>query len=444
MRRHLHAPRAARTATAVAAVAALLLAGGALPASAHGRPTPTPQAARLYVPPPPDGSLQQVAQLLRQRDPAGAFAIAKMVTTPQAVWLTKGTPAEVRHQVKASMLLASLQRAVPTFVVYNLPYRDCGQYSSGGAAGTTAYRAWIDAVVKGLGGKQATVILEPDGLGLIPNYVSALDGSSNCTMPADPALPADAQPTPENRFAQLTYAVDALMKGGRTSVYLDATHTAWQNVGESADRLVKAGAQRATGFFLNASNYQWTSNLVQYGTWVSRCMAYATQVNPGDFNGCPNQYWNGGPSNGWTGVALDNHRVWVDGGGDLAIDVHAINERYAADALGSAVPTAHFVVDTSRNGQGPWVPTVTYPDAQDWCNPPGRGVGDRPKVKPVAGNDLVDAYLWIKTPGQSDGQCSRGTGGTTDPEWGGITDPAAGAWFPQQARQLATLAVPKL
>ena len=47
--------------------------------------------------------------------------------------------------------------------------------------------------------------------------------------------------------------------------------------------------------------------------------------------------------------------------------------------------------------------------------------------------------------GQSEGSCNRGIGGsTTDPEWDGITDPAAGAWFPEQALQLAQLEVPPL
>jgi endoglucanase len=70
---------------------------------------------------------------------------------------------------------------------------------------------------------------------------------------------------------------------------------------------------------------------------------------------------------------------------------------------------------------------------------------------------LVDAYLWVKTPGQSDGQCNIAGGArawdysqynpwnwdstqqqNNDPLWG-IADPAAGAWFPQQALQLAQL-----
>ena len=62
----------------------------------------------------------------------------------------------------------------------------------------------------------------------------------------------------------------------------------------------------------------------------------------------------------------------------------------------------------------------------------------------TTGTPLLDAYLWIKVPGESDGQCSRGTGGTTDPEWGGIVDPAAGAWFAAQAHQLIALAAPPL
>jgi endoglucanase len=108
------------------------------------------------------------------------------------------------------------------------------------------------------------------------------------------------------------------------------------------------------------------------------------------------------------------------------------------------VPTTGFVVDTSRNGQGPWTPPAnTHPDAQDWCNPPRRGVGLRPTVD--TGTPLLDALLWVKTPGQSDSSCNRGiAGSTSDPEWGGIVDPAAGAWFPQQALQLAQLANPSL
>ncbi len=101
------------------------------------------------------------------------------------------------------------------------------------------------------------------------------------------------------------------------------------------------------------------------------------------------------------------------------------------------------MIDTSRNGQDRWTPPAgVYPDGQDWCNPPGRGVGVRPTLD--TGVPLVDAYLWVKIPGASDGECTRGLGpaGTTvDPEWG-VIDPPAGAWFPEMALDLVHNAEP--
>jgi len=439
----------ARSAVVLAAATALTLSAGMPALASIHKPTPS---THFYVPPAPDGSRQQIGRLIGQRDLTDAVRIAKMVTTPQAVWLSGGTPRQVQQDVRRTMLKAGLQHAVPTLVAYNLPYRDCGQYSAGGAAGTTAYEAWIDGLANGIGRQKAIVILEPDGLGLIPNYVSALDGTSNCTIANDPSIPAGDAATPANRWAQLNYAVDALEKNPNVSLYLDATHSGWQNVGESADRLVKAGVQRAEGFFLNVSNYQYTTNQVEYGNWVSECVAYATVVSPGNYNGCPNQYWNGGPATSWSGTALSAYKVWTADWSGVAADldgtVAGIDSRYAS-IMGAVQPTAHFVIDTSRNGLGPWDwKTAGYASAgtaQDWCNPPGRGLGDRPAANPLPSNALLDAYLWVKTPGQSDGQCNRSVAGsTTDPEWGNIVDPAAGAWFPQQALQLVRLAKPPL
>jgi len=78
----------------------------------------------------------------------------------------------------------------------------------------------------------------------------------------------------------------------------------------------------------------------------------------------------------------------------------------------------HFVVDTSRNGAGP-APGAVGQDA--WCNPKGRALGRPPTTR--TGIRLVDAYLWIKNPGESDGECGRG-------------EPAAGRWDPDYARSL--------
>lgn len=75
-----------------------------------------------------------------------------------------------------------------------------------------------------------------------------------------------------------------------------------------------------------------------------------------------------------------------------------------------------FVVDTSRNGAGPATGIV-----EAWCNPPDRALGARPTA--ATGDVIVDAYLWVKHPGESDGTCKGG--------------PTAGSWWREQAVGLA-------
>lgn len=82
--------------------------------------------------------------------------------------------------------------------------------------------------------------------------------------------------------------------------------------------------------------------------------------------------------------------------------------------LSGLIGGKHFVIDTSRNGNGP-----TSDNA--WCNPDGRALGAKPTTQ--TGNSLVDAYLWIKYPGESDGSCKGA--------------PAAGVWYPDYAVGLA-------
>ncbi len=376
---------------------------------------------RFHVPPPDPGAVRQIAGLVRAGDFRDAVGIARMVTTPQAVWFTSGTPAEVRRAVRRTMASAARQRAVPVLVAYNLPFRDCAQYSAGGAQDTGAYLAWISAFAAGIGNRPAVVILEPDGLGIIPNNVD-LNGNPEWCRPDAPGA------TATERYRALNGAVDRLTRHRATKVYLDGTHSAWLGVGDISQRLVRAGVQRARGFFLNVSNFQTTSRQLRYGTWISGCIAYATTVaddaaRTARFKACASQYYPADPNDESTWSRTD---AW-----------------YAAN-LGAAVPTARFVIDTSRNGQGPWAGPANYPaglDPEVWCNPPGRGLGLRPTTR--TGNPLADAFLWIKTPGQSDGQCFRGTKGPVDPVRG-IVDPPAGEWFPQMAIELVRNANPPI
>jgi endoglucanase len=390
---------------------------------------------QFYVPKPNHGAKTQMADLISNGDKADAGLIKAMIETPQAVWFTAGTPKKVQQDVKKTAQLAAGKGSVPVLVAYNIPFRNCGQFSAGGATTVEEYEDWIDGFAAGIGDREVVVVLEPDGLGIIPYYTNLDNNLEWCQPPgANPATAA------ADRFFMLNYAVDAVKAQPNASIYLDGTHSAWLNVGEAAHRLVQAGVGRADGFYLNVSDYQFTANLVQYGTWISKCIA------DGSFAGCANQYWNGGPAGTkiadllgpWTGVALSSYGEWSDDTGDPALNTSGINSRY-----GAVQPTTHFVVDTSRNGLGPWAPPA-YPDPQDWCNPPGRGLGLPPTANTA--NPLVDAYLWVQIPGESDGECTRGLGpaGTTvDPEWG-LIDPAAGQWFPEMALELAQDANPPL
>jgi endoglucanase len=388
--------------------------------SAAGATTPARSLSpdtRFLVPLPNQAGVQQAVGLLRAGQVRNALLVGALLAKPHAVWVTKGSPTDARNAVRNAVVLADFERAVPVLVAYDIPGRDCGGFSAGGAQNTADYKAWIDGFATGLGSHKAVVVLEPDGLGLLP---------SNCGGP-NPSYPF----TDSERYEELNYAVDRLEQQPGAIVYLDGTHSHWLGVGDISLRLVTAGVQRAQGFFLNVSNYRATPDLLEYGTWISKCIAFANDPEEGGwrlghYDWCASQYFSPfGPVN------PDDISTW-----------HFTDQWFDAN-LGTAVPTTHFVVDTSRNGQGPWHPTVAYSDAQDWCNPPGRGLGLPSSAN--TGSPLADAFLWVKVPGESDGSCNRGVSGSTvDPEWGGIVDPAAGQWFPQQALQLAQLSDPAL
>lgn len=134
-----------------------------------------------------------------------------------------------------------------------------------------------------------------------------------------------------------------------------------------------------------------------------------------------------------------NAAVYIDGGNSRWLEPSELASRLAAAGVHSArgfslntsnffttaeeiaygeqvsalLGGAHYVIDTSRNGAGP------APDQPlSWCNPPGRAVGSPPTTATAGAH--ADAYLWVKHPGESDGQCDRG-----DPEAGQFVVPFA-------------------
>jgi endoglucanase len=429
----MKAQRKRRPLIAFGLVLAVLVAS--VPAFVSARSQASLEAdTQFYIPKVNHGAVEQIADLTSSGGKADAELIREMIDTPQAVWFEGGTPHKVQQDVKNTVQRAEGKKTVPVLVVYNIPFRDCAQFSAGGATSVEEYKAWIDGFAAGIGEAQVVIILEPDGLGIIPWYKQfrglPSEGDYEWCQPAE----ANEASAADERFEMLNYAVDALKAHPNVSVYLDGTHSAWLGSGDAAHRLVQAGVERADGFFLNVSNYRLTEHLEKYGTWVSKCIWFGNDPGSwgyGHFDWCASQYYPADPNDFSTWSLTDQwytdnveSQTWVPYPGDAGLKT--------------------FVIDTSRNGQGPWTPTASYPDPQDWCNPPERGLGLRPTAD--TGKTLIDAYLWVKIPGESDGECTRGLGPggeTVDPEWE-IIDPPAGEWFPEMALDLVQNANPPL
>ncbi|MET7337396.1 glycoside hydrolase family 6 protein [Nonomuraea sp. NPDC005650] len=337
---------------------------------------------RFYVQPDTDAARQARTWSVQGRT-ADAALMRALSQVPQAIWLAGGSPADVSRTVRESVAQAERRRTVPVFVTNNIPGRDCW---NGGAPDTASYRAWIDAVAEGIGNRPAVVALEPSGLARIP-------GSPEC--------PQGGEAASVQRYGDLSYAVETLTGLARSAVYLDGGLAGWPGFTQIADRLVNAGAVRADGFYVNVVGYRPTQRSLAYGAKLSKCV-YLRAASPA---------------------------------------------ASCADAALAAVPDdtpglPHFVVDTSRNGTGEWQPPAgRFPAPDEWCNPPGRGAGARPSAD--TGKPLADAFLWLNSPGFSNGQCTRGTSGPADPVYGIVT-PASGQWWPDQALDRARNAVPPL
>ncbi|MFC1228878.1 glycoside hydrolase family 6 protein [Streptomyces prasinus] len=299
--------------------------------SAGAEITQQPKDANPFWVNPQGTAARQMAGLAADGKKAEAEQIRKIAEQPAAEWISPENPEE---QTRGFTEAADQAGRTALLVLYNIPHRDCGQYSQGGAADGDAYRAFVDGVAKGIGDRAATVILEPDAV------LHLVDG---CTP----------EKFHEERYDVLNGAVDKLKSLKNTTVYLDAGNAGWGDPDQIFEPLKWAGIDRADGFSVNVSNFYSTEESIAYG------------------------------------------------------------KRLSAKVGGKP-----FVIDTSRNGNGPY----TGGDAAErWCNPPGRALGEAPTIKTA--DPLVDAYLWVKRPGESDGECKGG--------------PKAGEWWEDYAVKLA-------
>jgi len=77
----------------------------------------------------------------------------------------------------------------------------------------------------------------------------------------------------------------------------------------------------------------------------------------------------------------------------------AQEKTYAEELSRLSGPDVHYIIDNSRNGKG-W--------NGQWCNATGAGLGRTPRI--AVNGVKIDAFLWVKTPGASDGPCNGGPG----------------------------------
>jgi cellulose 1,4-beta-cellobiosidase len=379
---------------------------------------------------------------------------SRVANNPTAVWLDRIAAiagADGHMGLRAHLDAAIAQGAgYIQFVIYDLPGRDCSALASNGELGTgdlsryeTEYIDPIRAIMADP--KYASLriinVVEIDSL---PNLITNTNVATCATMAANGGY--------KNGIA---YALNKLGSLGNVYNYLDAAHHGWigwdSNFNPTADLMyqtavLSGSVNNVTGFITNTANYSaltepyFTINTTVNGTSVRQ----SSWVD-----------WN----------------QYVD---ELTF-AQAFRTKLVSEGFNS---TIGMLIDTSRNGWGGSArPTAaststdvnTFVNASrvdrrihagNWCNQSGAGLGERPRANPATG---IDAYVWVKPPGESDGSSSliannegKGFDRMCDPTYTGnerngnnLTGalpnaPISGAWFSAQFQQLMANAYPPL
>ncbi|QNP69240.1 glycoside hydrolase family 6 protein [Streptomyces roseirectus] len=407
--------------------------------------------AKVYVN--PDWSAKAAAE------PGGS----RVSNQPTGIWLDRiaaitgtSTGRGLRAHLDTALTQKGSGEMVVQLVVYDLPGRDCSALASNGELGPTEidkYKTqFIDPIAAILADpKYASLrIVTAVEIDSLPNLVTNT-GSRPTAVPACDVMKANG-----NYVKGVGYALNKLGDIPNVYNYVDAGHHGWlgwdDNFVPTAQILhTAATAEGATvddvhGFITNTANY---SALKETNFSVSETIA---------------------------GKSVRESK-WVDWN-------RYTDEQSYAQALRNQLVTTGFrsnigmLIDTSRNGwggtarpagPGPQTSVDAYVDGGrfdrrihvgNWCNQTGAGLGERPQTAPASG---IDAYVWMKPPGESDGASSaipndegKGFDRMCDPTYTGNprnnnnlsgalpNSPLSGHWFSAQFQQLMQNAYPPL
>jgi cellulase/cellobiase CelA1 len=343
-------------------------------------------------------------------------------------------------------------------VVYDLPNRDCSALASNGELliaqnGLNRYKTeYIDAIYNTISQPQYSnlriiMVIEPDSL---PNLVTNLS-FAKC---------AEAQST--GAYVQgVQYAIGKLRALSNTYAYIDVAHAAWlgwpSNFGPFVTLLKQVGVGITGG---NSKVDGFISNTANYNPVDEPYMDANTMVS---------------------GQPVRSLQGWYDWNDYIDEQPYIIALRNALITGTDAYPTSvGVIIDTSRNGWGGTSrPTAASTSTVlstfvmesridkrihkgNWCNQNGAGIGARPTANPLTG---IDAFVWVKPPGESDGSSSliptgpenpggKGFDRMCDPTYTGNSlngnnltgalpnAPVSGRWFQAQFVQLVQNAFP--
>jgi cellulose 1,4-beta-cellobiosidase len=370
-------------------------------------------------------------------------AIARIAPTDGTMGLAAHLDAALGQKTGGTPLTA-------TFVIYDLPGRDCAALASNGeipatSAGLDTYEhQYIDPIVALLSqpkysGLRIVAVVEPDSL---PNIVTNT-AIAACTT----AAPLYEQ--------GVVYALNKLHPLTNVYTYLDSAHSGWlgwpTNTTGAAQEFAKV-AQATTARFASIDGF--ITDTANYTPLTEPYMTAAQTVG-----GQPVQ-----------SAMFYQYNPDIDET-DFAADM------YMKLAAAGFPGTIGMLIDTSRNGWGGAHRPAGPSTASDvnafvtaskidrrahrglWCNVSGAGLGVPPQASPGGYPTAhLHAFVWIKPPGESDGTsapAANNQGKKSDPmcdptfttSYGVVTgalpnSPLAGQWFATQFTQLVQNAYP--